>query len=235
MENPSGKPHGSDCGLNKQGVCALGEACRQRGGGCELAKEGHPDSRIPRVLIGQDADSPSLLEHGHGSLHLFLAVEGDNPATTSIPVDQIIHEGVAERLINTTRRAGFDGFPDLGADLPVARVAESDHGALLTGLFPDDPVDPVLFLLHAESGTKLLDAHGRNLDRADDIGPEIQKMSQGDPGGFLVGQRGTEGDLEILFGETAVAGQNHPNQKPDCLSQDETDRDGEQSDKGDNR
>ena len=60
-------------------------------------------------------------------------------------------------------------------------------------------------------------------------------MSQGDPGGFPIGQRGTEGDLEILFGETAVAGQNHPHQKSDCLSQDETDRDGEQSDKGDNR
>ena len=114
-------------------------------------------------------------------------------------------------------------------------MAESDHGSLLTGLFPDNPVDPVLLLLHAESGTKLLHAHGRDLDRANDIGPEIEKMSKGDPRGFPVGQRGSESDLEILFGETAVARQNHPHQKSDSLSQNEANRDGEQSDKGDNR
>lgn len=60
-------------------------------------------------------------------------------------------------------------------------------------------------------------------------------MLQGDPGSLLVRQRGAEGNPEILFGETAVAGQNHPHQKSDSLSQNETERDGKQSDQGDNR
>ena len=72
------------------------------------------------MLIGQDADSTSLLEHCHGCLHLLLAVEGVHPAAAAIPVDQIIHEGVAEGLINAARRSGLDGFPNLSVDLPVA-------------------------------------------------------------------------------------------------------------------
>ena len=60
-------------------------------------------------------------------------------------------------------------------------------------------------------------------------------MLQGDPGSLLFSQRGAEGNPEILFGETAVAVQNHPHQKPGCLSQNKTKRDGEQSDQADNR
>ena len=51
-------------------------------------------------------------------------------------------------------------------------------------------------------------------------------MLQCDGGGFTLRKGGAESNAEILFGETAVAGQNHPDQQTDQLTQHETDRDG---------
>ena len=60
-------------------------------------------------------------------------------------------------------------------------------------------------------------------------------MPQGDQGGLPSGQGGAEGNAEILFGESAVAGQNRPDQQPDCLTQHETESDGKQPDQGHQR
>ena len=46
-------------------------------------------------------------------------------------------------------------------------------------------------------------------------------------------QIGTKGNTEILFGETAVAGQNRPDNQSKNLAQHEADRDGKQPDERD--
>ena len=55
-------------------------------------------------------------------------------------------------------------------------------------------------------------------------------MFSGDARRFGVGQFRSEGNLEILFGESAVAGQNRPDQQSEKLAQQEADRDGQQPD-----
>ena len=187
------------------------------------------------MLIRQDADDPSLLKQCGGSLHLLLAIKGMHATATAVAVHKIIHQRATKRLIDASSLAGFHEFGDLSIDLPVSKMTQCGDGAPTLGFFSDDPILPVRFLVEAESGAKLLLAQGRDLDRADDICPEIKKMLQGDPGCLLVRKRRAEGNPEILFGETAVAGQNQPHQKSDSLSQNETERDGEQSDQGDNR
>lgn len=69
-----------------------------------------------------------------------------------------------------------------------------------------------------------------NLDRTEDIGPEIGKMCPGDGRCLRVGQIRPESNVEILFGETAVAGQNRPDQQTEKLPQHEAYRDWEQPD-----
>ena len=74
------------------------------------------------MLIRQDADDPSLLEQGGGSLHLFLAVKGVHAPATAIAIHQIIHQRTAERLIDASGLSGFHELGDLSVDLPVSKM-----------------------------------------------------------------------------------------------------------------
>ena len=179
------------------------------------------------MLVDEDSDDPSSLEQGGRSLHLLLAVEGGNSTAAAITVDQIVHVRVSQSLIDTTGPARLHEFGNLGIDLPVSEVAQGGHGALAPSLLADDPILPVLLLVKSEAGTEFLLTQGRDLDGADNIGPQIQEMTQGDQGGLLGRQRIAESNTEIPFGETAVAGQNHPDKEADRLAQHEANRDGE--------
>ena len=187
------------------------------------------------MLVDEDADDPSLLEQGGRSLHLALAVEGGDAAAAAVTVDQFIHAGVAQGLVDASGAAGFHELGDLGVDLPVSEMAQGGDGAAFAGLLSDDPVLPVPLLVKGEPGAELLLAQGGDLHRADDVGAEVEEVPQGDQGSLPAGQPGPEGDAEILFGESAVAGQNHPDKETDCLTQHEAHRDGEQADPRHNR
>ena len=212
VDLPAGEAGGAHAHHGEQGAGVLGKAGRERRGCGEFAEEGHPDSGRAGMLIDQDADNPPLLQHVGRTFHLPLAVEGRHPATAAVAVDQIVHEGVADRLVDASRAAGLHELGDLGVDLPVSEMAQGGDGASGTGFLPDDPILPVLPLVEGEPGTELLLAQGRDLHRAEDVGPEIEEMPQGDQGGLPSGQGGAEGNAEILFGESAVAGQNRPDQ-----------------------
>ncbi len=60
-------------------------------------------------------------------------------------------------------------------------------------------------------------------------------MPQGDKRCLPVAQRGTEGDAEILFGESTIPGQNQPKHQSDKLACHEANRYGKNPDECDKR
>ena len=158
------------------------------------------------MLIGQDAADSPLLQKGGCSLHLLFPVEGGHTATPAVAVHKIIHLRAAQGLIDTSCTARFHEFRNLGVDLPIPKVTQGCHGAVFPGFPTDDPVLPLLRRIKAETGAEFFFAQGGDFDRGDDVRSEIGKMFSGEDGRFEIGQLWTEGNVEILFGESAVAG-----------------------------
>ena len=75
------------------------------------------------MLVDENTDNPACLEQGGSTLHLLLSVEGGNATAAAVPVDQIVHVGVAECLIDASGLARFHELGDLGIDLPVSEMA----------------------------------------------------------------------------------------------------------------
>jgi hypothetical protein len=94
------------------------------------------------VLVDENPDDSSFLEEGGGSLHLLLAVEGGDPPAAAVAVDQVVHERVAQCLVDAARLARFHELGDLGVDFPVSEVAERGDGAASFRLVTDNPVLP---------------------------------------------------------------------------------------------
>ena len=233
---PACQPDGPDAHHGEKGSRALGEARRKRRRGGDLSEEGHPDACPAGMLVGEDTHDAPFLEKVARPLHPLLLVEREDAATAAVTIDQIVHEWVADRLVDTAGLARLHEFRDLGVDLPVAVMTERGDGASFPGLFSDDPILPGLLVVKAETGAELLLTECRDLDGTEEIRSEAGKVLSDQGCGLPVVQSLTpapKGNAEIPFGETAVAGQNHPDHESDELSQHEADGDGQQSDERD--
>ena len=217
-EAPAGGTDGFDGERHHRGSGAPTQEGWQRGGGREAAKKRAPDSPIPRMLIGKDAEGIAVTQPARRSLEPILTVKkgADRPAAAAQ------HMGIQIRIAEGLIHAGglHSGAEDIGLrkHLPVSHVTKGINQTFAL-------LEHHVYFFHAsrlQPRQHRRFIHVGNLETAQQIGRQSGKMLPRQPIQFRRRTVVAESDLQIPPHQAAITRKNqtagpaqHPAHLPD--------------------
>ena len=189
----------------------------------QFAEERGPYAGIARVLIDEDGQNATALDHFRRTDIAVASAERLHAQPAAVAVDEAVEILVALWLENDTDGIFADMTDELGVEFPVADVVDGHDHAAAEGEGLAEDMESLDFdpRLHGGLG------HPGEARRAQEIGAEPAKMkARGAPhvGG---GHRRPESDRDVTLRQFTVAGQDGPGGQAEDPPETEDDAEGQ--------
>ena len=127
-----------DRGGNDNGIGANCESRSERTGGTQTIKKWRPHTSVARMLIHQNTEYPWFAEKLHRLIEAFFSIEGLNPQSAAVLINEIIHQLVVQGLIHRAELRSGQLENNLRVKFPISDMIDRQQNRAASGdIFPD--------------------------------------------------------------------------------------------------